>query len=98
MTNRLKHIAKNTGFTLFDSPIWKIKADEFAKAVVKDCIEQIPDLKGYSGVGEDGDPYDTTSWNAALTAVEKMLIIRFELTDLKDHNERLQTNTQDKIS
>jgi len=96
--NKFKDIAAQTGFGLFDSPIWRLKIKEYSEAVVKNCVDQIDDLRGYSGVGEDGDPYDTTSWNAALTAVKKLLIIRFELTDLKEHNERLQSNTQDTLS
>ena len=30
------------------------------------AIEVLDDLMGYSGVGTDGNPYDTPSWNAAL--------------------------------
>jgi len=79
--NKFTEIAKQTGFTLHDSPIWKIKVKEYSEAVVKDCIDQLNDLRGYSGVGENGDPYDTESWNAALTAVKNLLIIRFNMTD-----------------
>jgi hypothetical protein len=36
-------------------------------------LEVLEDLKGYSGVGTDGNPYDTSSWNAALDAVKQTL-------------------------
>jgi hypothetical protein len=51
---------------------------EYSEAVVKNCVEQIDDLRGYSGVGEDGNPYDTASWNAALTAAKTLLEERFK--------------------
>jgi hypothetical protein len=81
---KFTQIAEQTGFGLFDSPIWRIKVKEYSEAVVKNCVEQIDDLRGYSGVGEDGNPYDTESWNAALTAAKELLIIRYNLEDLKD--------------
>ena len=79
--NKFKDIAKQTGFSLHDSPIWRIKVKEYSEAVVKDCVDQLDDLRGYSGVGEDGNPYDTESWNAALTAAKKLLIIRYGIKD-----------------
>ena len=36
----------------------------------------LQDLLGYSGVGDDGNPYDTPSWNAALHAAEQVLLER----------------------
>lgn len=79
MNKLIKKVAEDTGFTLIDSPIWKIKSNEFAEAMVIDCINQIEDLRGYSGVGEDGNPYDTPSWNAALIEVQNLLRQRFEI-------------------
>ena len=79
MTQLIKNIAADTGFTIADSPIWRIKTQEYSRAIVASCIEQISDLRGYSGVGTDGDPYDTPSWNAALTAAEQLLRERFEI-------------------
>jgi len=75
--NKFTQIAEQTGFGLFDSPIWRLKVKEYSQAVVKDCVEQLGDLRGYSGVGEDGDPYDTESWNAALAAAQELLITRY---------------------
>ena len=39
-------------------------------------LEVLEDLRGYSGVGVDGNPYDTPSWNAALKAAEQVLLER----------------------
>lgn len=39
-------------------------------------LEVLEDLLGYSGVGTDGNPYDTPSWNAALKAAEQVLLER----------------------
>ena len=75
--NKFKDIAGQTGFGLFDSPIWRLKVKEYSEAIVKDCREQLGDLRGYSGVGEDGNPYDTESWNAALAAAQELLITRY---------------------
>ena len=75
--NKFKDIAEQTGFGLFDSPIWRLKVKEYSEAIVKDCQEQLGDLRGYSGVGEDGNPYHTESWNAALRAAQSLLLERF---------------------
>ena len=58
-------------------PIWRLKVKEYSEEIVKDCQEQLGDLRGYSGVGEDGNPYDTESWNAALAAAQELLITRY---------------------
>ena len=39
-------------------------------------LEVLEDLRGYSGVGVDGNPLDTPSWNAALKAAEQVLLER----------------------
>lgn len=43
-------------------------------------IEVLEDLRGYSGVGADGNPYDTPSWNAALLAAQQVLLERLHGT------------------
>ena len=43
---------------------------------LKAMLEVLEDLRGYSGVGTDGNPYDTPSWNAALKAAEQVLLER----------------------
>ena len=79
MTQLIKNIADKTHFTVADSPIWRAKVQEYSRAIVSSCIDQISDLRGYSGVGTDGDPYDTPSWNAALAAAQQLLRERFEI-------------------
>ena len=39
-------------------------------------LDVLEDLRGYSGVGTDGNPYDTPSWNAALKAAQQVLLER----------------------
>lgn len=39
-------------------------------------LKVLEDLRGYSGVGTDGNPYDTPSWNAALKAAQQVLLER----------------------
>ena len=36
-------------------------------------LEVLDDLMGYSGIGTDGNPYDTPSWNAALRAAKDII-------------------------
>ena len=79
MTQLIKNIAASTHFTIADSPIWRVKTQEYSQAIVVSCIEQIADLRGYSGIGADGNPYDTPSWNAALEAAQRLIRTRFEI-------------------
>ena len=53
-----------------------VDQEMFALLIVQECIRVLEDLKGYSGVGSDGNPYDTPSWNAALKAAEEVIIKR----------------------
>ncbi len=39
-------------------------------------LDVLEDLRGYSGVGADGNPLDTSSWNAALLAAQQVLLER----------------------
>jgi len=39
-------------------------------------LEALQDLLGYSGVGADGNPLCTHSWNSALRAAEQVLLER----------------------
>ena len=79
MTQLIKNIADKTHFTVADNPIWRAEVQEYSLAIVVSCIDQIADLRGYSGVGTDGNPYDTASWNAALAAAQKLILERFEI-------------------
>lgn len=50
-----------------------VDQEMFALLIVQECIKVLEDLRGYSGVGMDGNPYDTPSWNAALKAAEEVM-------------------------
>ena len=41
------------------------------------ALEVLQDLRGYSGVGIDGNPLDTSSWNAALIAAQEIIGLRY---------------------
>ena len=43
---------------------------------LKAVLDVLDDLRGYSGVGADGSPLDTPSWNAALKAAQQVLLER----------------------
>jgi hypothetical protein len=47
--------------------------------ITKQVLEVLEDLRGYSGVGHDGNPYDTPSWNAALMAAREVICQRLEI-------------------
>ena len=51
--------------------------NRFTELVVTECINSLSNLRGYSGVGNDGNPYDTSSWNAALIAAQNTIKERF---------------------
>ena len=59
-------------YTALAMAIWNKAIAQERKAV----LEVLEDLRGYSGVGTDGNPYDTPSWNAALKAAEQVLLER----------------------
>jgi hypothetical protein len=40
------------------------------------ALDVLKDLRGYSGVGIDGNPLDTSSWNAALVAAQEIIGLR----------------------
>jgi len=52
--------------------------EQFADMIVEQTLVALEDLKGYSGVGADGDPYDTSSWNAALVAAAELIRSRLQ--------------------
>ena len=51
----------------------------FANLILEECFNAANDLRGYSGIGENGDPYDTPSWNAALVSLSDLIRSRFYL-------------------
>lgn len=73
MNERIREIARQSGYPMVDSPVWKSQFERFIDLLLAECQTAAQDLRGYSGVGEDGNPYDTASWNAALTAVNELI-------------------------
>lgn len=73
MNERIRELARQSGYPMVDSPVWKSQFERFIDTLLAECQTAAQDLRGYSGVGEDGNPYDTASWNAALTAVEELI-------------------------
>jgi len=56
-----------------------IDIEFFANQILEEVLLALEDLKGYSGVGTDGDPYCTASWNASLVAARELIIERFSI-------------------
>ena len=51
-------------------------------------LESLRDLRGYSGVGSNGDPTDTESWNAALASAAKLIQDRYLLLQKNNTHQR----------
>ena len=66
--NKFRHYCPDWDFMLIDrhDPEFTSCTCNFSDISV--ALEVLEDLRGYSGVGTDGNPYDTPSWNAALKA------------------------------
>ena len=45
----------------------------YNNALVEVAVQALQDLRGYSGVGADGNPLCTHSWNSALLAAEQLI-------------------------
>jgi len=80
MNERIRELARQSGYPMVDSPVWKSQFERFIDTLLTECLTAAQDLRGYSGVGEDGNPYDTESWNAALAAVEELINKRLGTT------------------
>ena len=79
MNQRIKELVSQC----LDKRLDVIHVDQemFALLIVQECIRVLEDLRGYSGVGMDGNPYDTPSWNAALKAVKDVMEVRLAHDD-----------------
>lgn len=73
MNERIQELANKVGLSLVDSPVWKNHFERFIDLLMAECQSATDDLRGYSGAGDDGYPYDTASWNAALEAVATLI-------------------------
>ena len=39
MNQQIKQLAEQTHFTIADSPLWQLKVEEFAQAIVRECAK-----------------------------------------------------------
>ena len=86
MNSKIIEIARQANVlrTEYASPKYGVHSEpaladlmNLTELVLAECFNVCDDLRGYSGVGTDGDPYDTPSWNAALIAVKQVIQQRF---------------------
>jgi len=73
MNELIRELAQKADYTIVDSPFWQYQLNRFIELIVLECIQATNDLHGYSGVGADGNPYCTASWNAALVAAKELI-------------------------
>ena len=73
MNELIRELAQKADYTIVNSPIWQYQLNKFIKLIVFECVQATNDLYGYSGVGVDGNPYCTASWNAALEAAKELI-------------------------
>ena len=76
MNELIRELAQKADYTIVNSPIWQYQLNKFIKLIVFECVQATNDLYGYSGVGLDGNPYCTASWNAALEAAKTLILER----------------------
>ena len=66
--NKFKHYCPDWDFMLIDRHDPEFNSCTCNLTDINIALEVLEDLRGYSGVGTDGNPNDTPSWNAALRA------------------------------
>ena len=71
--NKFKHYCPDWDFMQIDRHDAEFTSCTCVFSDIPRVLEVLEDLRGYSGVGIDGNPYDTSSWNAALDAVKQTL-------------------------
>lgn len=71
--NKFKHYCPDWDFMLIDRHDSEFNSCTCNFTDITIAIEVLADLRGYSGVGTDGNPLDTTSWNAALEAAHGII-------------------------
>ena len=74
--NRYKHYCPDWDFMLIDRNDVEFTSCTCNFTDIHIALDVLQDLRGYSGVGTDGNPYDTSSWNAALMAAKEVIISR----------------------
>ena len=74
--NRFKHYCPDWDFMLIDRHDPEFTSCTCNFIDIHIALDVLQDLRGYSGVGTDGNPYDTPSWNAALMAAKEVILSR----------------------
>jgi len=78
MNNKFKHACPDWDFMLIDRHDPEFTSCSCNFTDINIALEVLEDLRGYSGVGTDGNPYDTPSWNAALRAAIDIIKTRLD--------------------
>jgi len=76
--NKFKHYCPDWDFMQIDRHDPEFNSCTCNFTDIDIALEVLADLKGYSGVGKDGNPCDTTSWNAALVAASEIILNRIQ--------------------
>ena len=74
--NKFKHSCPDWDFMLIDRHDAEFTSCMCNFSDIPRVLEVLEDLRGYSGVGADGNPLDTASWNAALLAAAEIIRLR----------------------
>ena len=72
-TRKFRHYCPDWDFMQIDRHDAEFTSCTCVFSDIPRVLEVLEDLKGYSGVGVDGNPYDTSSWNAALQAAASVI-------------------------
>lgn len=72
-TRKFRHYCPDWDFMQIDRHDAEFTSCTCVFSDIPKVLEVLEDLRGYSGIGIDGNPYDTSSWNAALDAVKQTL-------------------------
>ena len=82
--NKFKHHCPDWDFMLIDRHDSEFECCTCDFSDISVALEVLKDLRGYSGVGTDGNPYDTSSWNAALSAAADVIRFRVEKNETSE--------------
>jgi len=79
----IKDIANKSGYTLFDSPVWKMVAVRYTENIIRACMEEIQSLEYPSG-SDAGKLANGSTWSYALSTAQQKL--EAELSQLRSDN------------
>ena len=72
-TRKFRHYCPDWDFMQIDRHDAEFTSCTCVFSDIPRVLEVLEDLRGYSGIGTDGNPYDTSSWNAALQAAASVI-------------------------